>query len=162
MELSIWIGIFSTVIAVLAFLVSYIQLLVTFRPNVFMRIHNFCDRTVLEIVNAGTLVAEDVVVKVCKDDIDVIVNSVSSPVIKERVRDLLELKSHCIQLFPSEVRCFVLYMQNDRPSFSNRIILLRGEISYKTIFFFRKKKKVEIEIGGIGSMVYEEWLSPSK
>lgn len=149
-------SIFSVAIAILAFIVSLCQLHMTFRPNVFIRIHLFYDRTVLEVVNAGTLTAEDIIVNLNKDDINLIRDLVKDNQVKEQLKSLLELDSHRIQLLPSEKRFFLLYMQNDRSSFSGKKYYIHGTISYKA-FYHRVKKNIEIEIGGIGCAIFEEW-----
>ena len=150
------VNLFSVLITLLAFIVSLCQLRMTFRPNVFIRIHFFHDRTALEIVNAGTLTAEDICVKLNKEDINLIRTHIKNNNVKEQLQSLLELDSHHIQLLPTEKRFFLLYMQEDRGSFSDKNYYIHGTISYKA-FLHRVKKNVKVEIGGIGSAIFEEW-----
>lgn len=150
-------GIFSTIIAFLALILTCFQLRLAYRPNVVLRTHAFFDRTVLEIVNIGTTGAENVIVKFETADVDMIGKKVTDPKIEKQVGYLKELHTHQLQLLPGEMKRYILYMQGDRGNFANKPVLLHGVVSYKAFGVIRKRKHFAIDVSGNGSAIYEEW-----
>ena len=150
-------NVFSTIIAFLALIMTCLQLRLSYRPNIVVRVHNYRDRTLLEIVNIGSIGAEDINVKFKTDDVEAIQKKVVSQTIKTQVGYLKELHTHKLQLLPGEVKPYILYMQNDRGRFADGQVLLRGVVSYKVFGFFRRVKRFKIDVSGTGSLLDEEW-----
>ena len=150
-------GIFSTIIAFLALILTCVQLRLAYRPNFVLRTHAFFDQTVLEIVNIGTTGAESVIVKFQDADVDNIIKKVSHPTIKNQVGCLKELHNHQLQLLPGEMKRYMLYLQGDRGEFAKETVLLHGVVSYKIFGAIRKRKRFTIDVSGNGSAIYEEW-----
>ena len=147
----------SLIVAVGALIVSMINLRMTFRANVVLRVHVYTKRTMLEIVNIGTLGAENVQVKFKDEDIKKIADLVQDSTIKKQVMYLSDLWKHRLQLLPGEVKPYILYSQSDRGKFGEEPILLHCMIKYKPFFGIPLKKKVVIDISGTGSATYNVW-----
>lgn len=152
----------SLIVAVGALIVSMINLRMTFRANVILRVHIYSNRTMLEIVNIGTLGAENVQVKFSDEDINRIADLVKNPEIKKQVMYLSDLWKHRLQLLPGEVKPYMLYLQGDRGNFGGKPVLLHCTIKYKSFFCIPRKKKVVVDISGTGSAIYEIWPTDKK
>lgn len=150
-------GIFSTIIAFLALILTCFQLRLAYRPNVVLRTHAFYDRTILEIVNIGTTGAENVIVKFDAADVNIIGKKITDSTIKKQAGCLKELHNHQLQLLPGEMKRYMLYLQEDRGEFAKETVLLHGVVSYKIFGAIRKRKRFTIDVSGNGSAIYEEW-----
>ena len=73
----------SIITAIFALIVSMVQLRLTFRANIVLRVHSYINCTMLEIVNIGTLGAENVNIKFNNDDIKKIADLVNDETIKK-------------------------------------------------------------------------------
>ncbi len=157
MEQFIFVEIISTIIAITALIISMIQLRMTFRADVVIRVHYYFDCTMLEIVNIGTIGASNIVVEFSENDVTKIAKLVRNPDIKKQVECLSKLKEHKLQLLPQEIKPYVLYLLEDRESFGKAPILLHGVVHYKSFLGIARKKNVIIDVSGTGSAIYEKW-----
>lgn len=147
----------SIITAIFALIVSMVQLRLTFRANIVLRVHPYINRTMLEIVNIGTLGAENVNIKFNNDDIKKIADLVNDETIKNQVMCLSALGKHRLHLLPGEIKPYILYLRKDRDSFGKEPIMLHGVIRYTSFLGIARKKNVIIDVSGTGSAIYENW-----